>query len=72
MIQQYGPSRQEHPSMWKLYKGLKDLPTLKTKRNKEHEVNKDAKSAPTQEKIKGEKAAKKLRPKGSSSPKLFI
>jgi len=76
MIQQYGPLVRNIPSMWKLYKGLKDLPDAEDKKEQgDIEVNKDAKSAPTQEKSKPagqKKAAKKLRPKGSSSPKLFI
>lgn len=83
MIQQYGPLVRNLPSMWKLYKGLKDMP----------DADEQAKSSPVesesteeiesgQEPVKKKASAKKRRktsagkgkqaPKGSSSPKLFI
>lgn len=83
MIQQYGPLVRNIPSMWKLYKGLKDMPDAdEQKEQGDITVNKDtasvektAKSAPTQPKSKPagkKKAARKTGPKGSSSPKLFF
>lgn len=83
MIQQYGPLVRNLPSMWKLYKGLKDMPNAdeQSKGSKdEPENSEEIESGQQPEKKKG--SAKKRRktsasrenqtPKGSSSPKLFI
>lgn len=82
MIQQYGPLVRNLPSMWKLYKGLKDLPDAEDQSElEENEVKeetssagKDVTSAPSKAKRKPaarKTAAKQQSHKGSSSPKLF-
>jgi hypothetical protein len=81
MIQQYGPIVRNLPSMWKLYRGLKDLPDA-DEQNTEQEMNDTtekkkkpkksknaASSSPTQ---KPKKTVKKQSNNSSSSPKLFI
>ncbi|RSD27488.1 hypothetical protein EJA10_10370 [Mesobacillus subterraneus] len=83
MIQQYGPLVRNLPSMWKLYKGLKDLPDAdeqskeETKESSEQVENtgekKTEKTARKRSKKKtSEHAAKKPSMNGGSSPKLFI
>lgn len=82
MIQQYGPLVRNLPSMWKLYRGLKDLPdadepTVEQEKNDTNETiekkkkpNKNKKSgssSPTQK-----KPVKKQRNNAATSPKLFI
>jgi hypothetical protein len=84
MIQQYGPIVRNLPSMWKLYRGLKDLPDADEQTsdssNKESDMAKGAES--NKKPIKKKTSAKKKKeasdnkknqnPKVSSSPKLFI
>jgi hypothetical protein len=82
MIQQYGPLVRNLPSMWKLYRGLKDLPdadeptaeqetneTNETieKKKKPKKTKKSGSSSPTQK-----KTVKKQSNNAASSPKLFI
>lgn len=82
MIQQYGPLVRNLPSMWKLYKGLKDLPDAEKQSEqgdievKEEAAGVEKEVMPTPVKAKRKPAvrktaAKKKSPKGSSSPKLF-
>jgi hypothetical protein len=78
MIQQYGPLVRNIPSMWKLYKGLKDLPDADEQREQEPQEDSGPKKSMKAEdtdpnkSAARKKAAKKAVPKGSSSPKLFI
>jgi hypothetical protein len=79
MIQQYGPLVRNLPSMWKLYRGLKDLPdaeeqTAETETNEKTEKKQKTKkskragqSSPTQK-----KPAQKQSNNAASTPKLFI
>ena len=79
MIQQYGPLVRNLPSMWKLYRGLKDLPdadeqTVETetnepieKKKKPQKSKKTGSSSPTHQ-----KPVKKQSNNSGSSPKLFI
>ena len=83
MIQQYGPLVRNLPSIWKLYKGLKNLPDAEDQSEQvDIEVKEETASAeqdvmsttPAKAKRKPaarKSAAKKQSPKGSSSPKLF-
>ncbi|WP_251027805.1 YqfQ family protein [Bacillus sp. ISL-41] len=79
MIQQYGPLVRNLPSMWKLYRGLKDLPdaeeqTAETETNEKTEKKQKTKkskragqTSPTQK-----KSAQKQSNNAASTPKLFI
>ncbi|WP_234969381.1 YqfQ family protein [Bacillus massilinigeriensis] len=53
MVQQYGPLVRNLPSMWKLYRGLKDLPDAENQEDAAEDVKVEAKA-------KTEKAEKKL------------
>jgi hypothetical protein len=79
MIQQYGPLVRNLPSMWKLYRGLKDLPdaeeqTAETETNEKIEKKKKTpKSKKTgSSSPKDQKPLKKQSNNSGSSPKLFI
>ncbi|HAQ07674.1 MAG TPA: hypothetical protein DCR24_09200 [Bacillus bacterium] len=83
MIQQYGPLVRNLPSMWKLYRGLKDLPdaddssegkaTEANPKPKPKESAKPSHSNSSSEPATNKTAAsKKSLPKGTSTPKLFI
>lgn len=84
MIQQYGPLVRNLPSMWKLYRGLKDLPdadeqTAETETAETETNEKDErKKKPQKSKKNGssspthQKPVKKQSNNSGSSPKLFI
>ncbi|WP_257391866.1 YqfQ family protein [Mesobacillus jeotgali] len=81
MIQQYGPLVRNLPSMWKLYRGLKDLPDADEETTKEETVQSGKKTdkkkkKPVQKKKdvsdSSIKPAQKQNNKGASNPKLFI
>ncbi|CAM3926655.1 VrrA/YqfQ family protein [Mesobacillus thioparans] len=77
MIQQYGPLVRNLPSMWKLYRGLKDLPDADEQTTEaetdQPETNKKKKKAVKAEKpAASDKPAQKKSTNGASTPKLFI
>lgn len=88
MVQQYGPIVKNLPAMWKLYRGLKNLPDLESEsaeeKNKESKPSKKSDSTHSSEpavKKKPQTAAKQQqalpqsKPKqqqGVSKPKLYI
>jgi hypothetical protein len=85
MVQQYGPLVRNLPSMWKLYRGLKDLPdadeqtteaeTDQPEKNKNENKSK-SKSKNKKKPVKAENTAVSDKPaqkqNGASTPKLFI
>ncbi|MBT2677472.1 hypothetical protein J7E38_00585 [Bacillus sp. ISL-35] len=86
MVQQYGPLVRNLPSMWKLYRGLKDLPdadeqtaeseTDHPEKNKNENRSK-TKSKNRKKPVKTENTAASRKPapkqsNGASTPKLFI
>ncbi|MBT2693494.1 hypothetical protein J7E32_10770 [Bacillus sp. ISL-55] len=79
MIQQYGPLVRNLPSMWKLYRGLKDLPDADESKS-EQETNESAekKKKPKKNKKTGSSSPtqkppiKKQSNNSASTPKLFI
>jgi hypothetical protein len=80
MIQQYGPLVKNLPAMWKLYKGMKDLPDqeetvseTKTADEQMKESRKKKKTAGRAEESVPSKKTSPAKPKrGESTPKLFI
>ena len=79
MVQQYGPMVRNLPSLWKLYRGLKDLPDAdeqtaetetaeKVEKKKKPQKSKKPGSSSTPQK----KNAQKQSNSSASSPKLFI
>ncbi|MBS8264930.1 hypothetical protein DYI25_10805 [Mesobacillus boroniphilus] len=79
MVQQYGPLVRNLPSMWKLYRGLKDLPDAdEPKAEEETNETSDKKKKPKKSKKANsnsptqKKTVKKQSNNAASSPKLFI
>lgn len=79
MIQQYGPLVRNLPSMWKLYRGLKDLPDA-DEQTAEQDTSEPAekKQKPKKSKKAGSSSPKQKTPikkqsnNAASTPKLFI
>ncbi len=77
MVQQYGPMVKNLPSLWKLYKGFRDLPSESEEDSPKEEVqkkktqSKKKKAAPTGENEKASQR-KNSSKKGASAPKLYI
>jgi hypothetical protein len=78
MVQQYGPIVKNLPSLWRLYKGFKDLPSdeeenNKTNTPKESETNKTIKkSSPNDIEETSFLDEENITVKGQSVPKLYI
>lgn len=77
MIQQYGPLVRNIPSMWKLYKGLKDIPDAEEPGEEKNEKEKVQKKkpvktpSPSPDAADSETTPKKRVRKRESTPKLF-
>ena len=79
MVKQYGPLVRNLPSMWKLYRGLKDLPDAdEEKAEKETNETIEKKKKPKKSQKTGsststqKKTVKKQSNNSGTSPKLFI
>ncbi|MBT2687102.1 hypothetical protein J7I93_02775 [Bacillus sp. ISL-47] len=80
MVQQYGPLVRNLPAMWKLYRGLKDVPEEQASQEKDKtntEVKAPAKQAPLQRKKaetdnKPEPSVSRNSRSRESKPKLYI
>ncbi|MGD6940857.1 VrrA/YqfQ family protein [Cytobacillus gottheilii] len=78
MVQQYGPMVKNLPAMWKLYRGLKDMPDADDTVEETEEKPVKSKQKKTSQNIEfaGEESIEftpvKKAIKGASSPKLYI
>lgn len=80
MIQQYGPLVRNLPSMWRLYKGLKNMPDADELSKNEPEENKSTDEKPVKsvqpsestDNASDEPKTKKSASKGKSTPKIFF
>lgn len=76
VIQQYGPLVRNLPSLWRLYKGFKDLPSESEESPSENDKTalKTNKSTPKNTKVKSElKTPERSQTRtGQSTPKLYI
>lgn len=80
MVQQYGPIVRNLPSLWKLYKGFKDLPSDSEENSTTEEATKETKSTAKRKSARTrENKEESLEPveqersnKGQSMPKLYV
>lgn len=80
MVQQYGPIVRNLPSLWKLYKGFKDLPSDSEENPSTEEATKEPKSTPKRkpprDRANNEESLEPLQHersnKGQSMPKLYV
>lgn len=77
MVQQYGPMVKNLPAMWKLYRGLKDLPDAEAAEDQPEKKEKKKPSAPAKavqvkEKEQPFESTQTIRKEKASMPKLYI
>lgn len=77
IVQQYGPLVRNLPAMWKLYRGLKDLPSTtdeetEKEENSENPLNSTIKESTTIENSDSDAQVKRPKQQKTSVPKLYI